>query len=158
MEVIVYLFYMMTMLIMLTKSRFVNIGVDCSYQFEPEYMSMMANYIIDHIDMDIEMEKRTNEKTRKYWVDKVRVVNVEGVELKLNIDGDSYDRFFDQKFLDSSNKKFLKPEESTDWVKEHIIGEPDKKMCDDQRHKEINTADMFTYQSIIFHTESILEM
>ena len=80
---------------MLTKSRFVNIGVDCSYQFEPEYMSMMANYIIDHIDMDIEMEKRTNEKTRKYWVDKVRVVNVEGVELKLNIDGDSYDRFFD---------------------------------------------------------------
>jgi len=95
MEVIIYIFYMLTMLVMLAKSRFVNISVDCSYQFEPEYMSMMANLIIENIDMDIEMNKRTSEKTRKYWVDKIRIVNVEGVELKIALDGDHYDRFFD---------------------------------------------------------------
>ena len=52
---------------------------------------MMANFIIDDIDMDINMEKRSNEKTRKYWVNKIRAVNCEGVELKINIDGNSYD-------------------------------------------------------------------
>jgi len=58
-------------------------------------MAMMANYIIDYIDMDIHMTKRTNDKTRKYWVNKVREVNVEGVLIKITIDGEHYDRFFD---------------------------------------------------------------
>ena len=68
------------MLIMLIKSRFTNIGNDVSYQFDPEYMAMMANYIIDNIDMDINCTKgHTPAEMKKYWVDKIRIVNIEGV-------------------------------------------------------------------------------
>ena len=68
------------------------------------------------------MTKRTHDKSRKYWVDKIRIVNVEGVELKITVDAKHYDRFFDQKVLDERNKNYLKPDEATEWVYNSIIG------------------------------------
>ena len=78
-----YLFYLLTMLLLLAKSRCMNIGVDVSYQFEPEYMSRMANLIIQNIDLDVKMVKRNGVRTRKFYVDQIRTVTVEGVEIKI---------------------------------------------------------------------------
>ena len=105
------------MLLLLLKSRCMNIAVDVSYQFEPEYLSRMANLIIDNIDMDVHMTKRdgTSEiemqkqvaKTRNHYVDKPRAVTVEGVEIKICLSGEAYDAIFDKKFLDADNKVFI---------------------------------------------------
>ena len=35
-----------------------NIGADVSYNFEPTYMSYMANTLIDHFDISIETNTR----------------------------------------------------------------------------------------------------
>ena len=72
-----------------------NIGIDVSYQFEPEYMSRMANLIIDNIDMDVNMVKREGVLTRMHYVEKIRSVIVEGVEIKFCLDGPTYDAIFD---------------------------------------------------------------
>ena len=93
-----------------------NIGVDVSYQFEPEYMSMLANSIIDKIDMDVELIKRSATKTKKMFIKKTRAVIVHGVSINMSLNDYWYDRIFDQKFLDQTNKKFLKPEEAQDFV------------------------------------------
>ena len=58
MEVLIFVFYGSTMVILLIKSRFVTVGIDSSYQFEPVYMQKMANMIAENIDLDITMAKR----------------------------------------------------------------------------------------------------
>jgi len=60
-EILVFIFYLMTFMLMLIKSRLINIGVDVSYLFEPMYMSLMVNRIIESIDMDVKMVKRNHE-------------------------------------------------------------------------------------------------
>ena len=51
---LVCLFYLMTFMLMLVKSRLMNIGVDVSYLFEPRYMALMLNRIVDSIPMDVQ--------------------------------------------------------------------------------------------------------
>ena len=55
MEFIVYSVYMLTMVILLIKSRWIKIGVDQTKQFEPTYMSMMANAIISAMKFELEV-------------------------------------------------------------------------------------------------------
>ena len=49
-ELIVAFSFIFTMVLLMMKSRFINIGIDNSYQFEPIYMSYMVNRIINHIE------------------------------------------------------------------------------------------------------------
>lgn len=44
------------------------------------------------------------------------------------------------------------------WVKKNIVGNIRKHELDDERMKETNALDMMQNSSIIYHTESILEM
>ena len=43
---------MLTMLVLMIKSRFVPVGVDNSAQFEPDYMSFLAEKIVRQIDIN----------------------------------------------------------------------------------------------------------
>ena len=52
----------------------------------------------------------------------------------------------------------ISPEKSIDWVKKNIVGNIRKHELDDERMKETNALDMMQNSSIIYHTESILEM
>jgi len=45
-EVIIDVYYPLTMIVILIKSRFMNVSADVSTAFEPMYMSYMANRII----------------------------------------------------------------------------------------------------------------
>jgi len=44
-EIFIYMFFMLTMFLLMIKSRFYSISVDNSYQFEEEYMSLLAERI-----------------------------------------------------------------------------------------------------------------
>ena len=59
-EILIFMFYLMTFMMMLIKSRIINIGVDVSYLFEPLYMSLIVNRIIESIDMDVNQTKKTH--------------------------------------------------------------------------------------------------
>ena len=47
----------------------------------------------------------------------------EGVEIKIFLTEEEYDRLFNQKFLDETNKKYVKPEEATEWINKLTLGE-----------------------------------
>ena len=49
-------------------------------------------------------------------------------------------------------------EESTDWIRRCLVGNMRKGDLDDERMNETNSLDMMQNSSIIYHTESILEM
>ena len=68
---------------LIIKSRFVNIGVDVSYQFEPTYLSYMVNKIIEHIDVDPKFKKRSMEKTKDMWIKKMNHVQVFGTIIQV---------------------------------------------------------------------------
>jgi len=43
------------------------------------------------------------------------------------------------------------------WVEKYVVGKITREELDTERVKEINSADLMQYQSIIYHSESILE-
>ena len=45
-EILVYFSYVMTLVILMLKSNFKNIGIDNTDQFEDTYMSYLANIIV----------------------------------------------------------------------------------------------------------------
>lgn len=51
-EIFVFLFYTLTMLILMAKSRFATIGMDQSGQFEPYYLQRVVNQIISNIPFE----------------------------------------------------------------------------------------------------------
>ena len=51
-ELTVFLTFMGTMIILMIKSRFTNIGFDNSLSFDPKYMSRMANFICQNFEWD----------------------------------------------------------------------------------------------------------
>jgi len=50
----------------------------------------------------------------------------------------------------------ITPDESLEWVWKNIVGNITQDDLDYQRIKEINAADMMQYNTIIYHSESVL--
>jgi hypothetical protein len=61
-------------------------------------------------------------------------------------------------FKNIGDKKKVEGEDSKQWIKENIVGNITKFELDNERMKETNALDMMQNSSIIYHTESILEM
>jgi len=56
------------------------------------------------------------------------------------------------------NRQKVKPEDAQNWIKRCVVGNIRKAELDEERLLETNAMDMFCNSSIVYHTESILEM
>lgn len=61
-------------------------------------------------------------------------------------------------FRDIRARRNVKPADAITWVKKCIVGNIRKHELDNERMRETNALDMMQNSSIIYHTESILEM
>ena len=86
----VYMQFGFTMMTLLIKSRFFNIGSDISYQFEPDYMSHMVNKIISNVDFDVKEKKRSHMETRARLIDRINYVDIGGVDLKIKLNAEAF--------------------------------------------------------------------
>ena len=73
--------FMLTMVILLIKSRWLKIGVDQTKQFEPTYMSMMANTIINRMNIHLEVDMMNldmidYEKLKKKYCEESQLVDI----------------------------------------------------------------------------------
>jgi hypothetical protein len=75
----VFVFFMLTMLFLMIKSRFIPVGIDNSYQFAKEFASLMA----EKITYEINVDKTEKEEARAFYIDKERMIEVEGIKLKI---------------------------------------------------------------------------
>jgi len=71
-----------------------NIGVDVSYQFEPVYMSYMANTLIDYFEMDLNVNQHSLEDNKKRYTKKPVDVDLFGVQIKVKLTETEYERIF----------------------------------------------------------------
>ena len=142
-EALVFGFFLVTMLFTMIKSRFMSVGMDNSNQFESTQMSFMVNKIVKNIDLDVANDEQ-------YYVGKERILMFQGVVLKIGLEKEAYDN------LKAGNP--VPQDKAIEWVKKNIVGNIRKHELDDERMKETNALDMMQNSSIIYHTESILEM
>lgn len=146
-EVWVFMFFMLTMLALMIKSRFMPVGVDNSNQFAQEYMSLMAEKITYQIDV----KSKSPKEAEDYYIDYERIIQVEGVALKVC-------------FPAADFKKLVKDgmevdvDKSIEFVNRCVVGRITKAECDDERVEETNSLDIMQNSSIIYHMESVLEM
>lgn len=144
-EISVYIFFLATLIITMAKSRFFGVGMDNSDQFEPLKMSFMIKQIIKNIDIEGQ-----GEGAETYFVGMERVVMVEGINLKVNLTKEAFD--------DIKAGKEITKEKAQDWIRDCFVGNISKADLDDERARETNQLDLIQNASILYHTESILEM
>lgn len=123
--------------------------MDNSDQFEPLKMSFMIKQIIKSISLD--NEELPNKVTpEEHYPGKERVVMVGGINLKICLTTEALENI--------KAKKEVTPEESQQWIKSNFVGNIAKADLDDERARETNQLDLIQNASILYHTESILEM
>ena len=84
-EMLVFGFFIVTMLLLLIKSRYRKIGIDNSGQFEPLYMKYLVDNVTKSVKADIYARGQVNkhDNPEDFYIDKERMVTVEGVSLKV---------------------------------------------------------------------------
>ena len=75
---------------------------------------------------------------------------VGGINLKVSLTKEALDKI--------NSKQDITKEESRDWIKSCMVGNITKADLDDERARETNQLDLIQNASILYHTESILEM
>ena len=87
-EVLVYFTFLLTMVLYIARSRCSKSGIDNSEQFEEQYMSYLANMIIQSM---VFIGKKYNRKfTAKNFIDKERSVEVESIILKIKLTAEDF--------------------------------------------------------------------
>jgi len=66
-ELMVFSIFVMTMLLLILKSRVWKVGIDHSHQFAPTYMSFLANKIARQLDFDFYEFKQSREQTKQMF-------------------------------------------------------------------------------------------
>ena len=100
MEFIVYCVFLCTLAILLVKSRFIKIGIDQSKQFEPLYMSFLANYIIEYLFLQDQLQDKTvTELKRKYCFSKRLSVDIEGASIFVCFTEKTFDYIIEKTIL-----------------------------------------------------------
>ena len=85
-----------------------------------------------------------------FYIDKERNIQTQGVQLKIFLNQEDY--------RNTMNRSKVLPSEAQDWIKRCVVGNIRKAELDEERLLETNAMDMFCNSSIVYHTESILEM
>lgn len=113
-EQIVFFSYAITMVILMIKARiFLSVSLENAFQFEPKQMLALAERIINSIDFDFPMKKRSKAKTRSKFIDREQAFEVEGVRLKIKLNEEDYDNLYEKVF---HKQPYLTEEEVTGWV------------------------------------------
>ena len=84
-EVLVFTFFLFSMVILMFKSRFMKVGIDNSAQFEPVYMRILAQKIADSIPLNIEYAEQ-------FYCGSERIIQVENVAFKICLNKQDYDK------------------------------------------------------------------
>jgi hypothetical protein len=102
-EVWVFAFFLLTLIVVLSKSRFVAVGINHEAQFSPLYLAKMADSIARHLNWDMYENKKTHEKTKKYYVNKRRELDVRSIKIKLKLNEIDYNKAFSNMVLDEAS-------------------------------------------------------
>ena len=141
MEIVIFMFFILTMIMLMAKSRFKAVGIDNTHQFEPAYMSKLVDKIINHINFDFVEKYNSKSKTKEKWVGKNTSVNVEGKDIILKLSERDYDEACKKAYF-GQTENFVGVDNATDWIYRNVYGQITKEELDNMRVKEVCALDM----------------
>ena len=136
-EVMVFIFYIVSMVILILKSRLLRVGIDQSMQFEEVYMSKLIQRIIENMDFDLLQERRSHAATKKLFTKYKNKVLVNSVNIIVKMTDEGFNQIFENLILE--NKELVPPDEAHYWVLENLVGEITKEKLENQRILEVNS-------------------
>ena len=154
-EIMVYFSYISTLVILMLKQNFKNIGIDNTDQFDDTYMSYLANMIVR--SMVFKGDKINPKFISRNYVGKRRTVEVDQVTLKVRLTLKDFD-IIKEKVDNQEKLNFVEVIDSQEWIKNNLVGSICKRDLDQQRLKESNGLDQMQNTSFIYHPESLIEM
>ena len=119
-ETLVFAYFIITMLLLLIKSRYRKIGIDNSGQFEPLYMKYLVDNITKSVKADISARAQVNkhDNPEDFYIDKERMVTVEGVSLKVCFTAEDFQTLITNQEIDVMD--------TTNWIKRNVVGKISK--------------------------------
>jgi len=123
-EVLVYFFFVFTMILFMIKSRFINMVKDPSLEFEEIKMRKMIERIIDSIEYKMPYGDL-------FYVGKERMIKNGTIFIKVNMTQEDFENI--------KNKVMV--QDPADWVTRNVVGKVTKDELDDRRNSEMNTLD-----------------
>ena len=131
-EVLVYFFFIFTMLLFMIKSRFINMVKDPSLEFEEIKMRKTVERIIQCIDYKMA-------HCELFYVGKERMIKSGTIFIKVCMTQEDFENI--------KNKVTVK--DPAEWVLRNVVGKITKDELDDTRNSEMNTLDFIQNTSII---------
>ena len=120
-EIIICIFFTFTMVLLMGKSRILRVGIDNSYQYEPLYVSKLANKLVQAINFDLDEVHKSKERTKRYYTKKQRSLRVEGVLIKVKLTPEDFDDAYLKAYY-GETENFVEPEKATAWVTRNVVG------------------------------------
>ena len=102
---------------------------------------MVANKISAYID--------TKKHKEDYYVDKERMILVQGISLKICLTQDYFDSI--------KAGEIIFQDDSQKWLQEVVVGNIQKLELDTERMVETNSLDLMQNTNVIYHPESVIE-
>ena len=96
------------------------------------------------------------DKRKEYYCSKPRIIIVDGLEVQIKMTEEDYDHAFKMMVLEQ--KKIVPPDDAVRWIEQNLHGGITKDKLDAQRFKEVNQLDMMMTTSLIYNSQSIIEM
>lgn len=155
-EIIIFVCFLLTMFILLVKSRCMKTGINQELMFNELYMSKMINRIFKKVDFDLAQKNRRFEETRKYFTSKVIKIEVNQVPVWLAITPEGFETVWKNLMLEEMY--LVPPDEAPLWMEQNILGNPVRRDLDKQRFCELSGLDIMMNTSIVYHIESIYEL
>ena len=113
----------------------------------------MVNEIISSIPFE---KSRNKKKFIKFWTNNEEFVDVMGTQIRISLTKEDCENLYEKWYL--KDLPYVTKDEALSWLKTRIVGSITKFKLDRQRNDEINDSDILMNTSIVYHTESLLEM
>lgn len=140
-EIIVHITYVSTLVILMGKSRFISVGIDNTPQFQPTYLSFLANKIIQFIPFDFHQKyNKTRRATKRQFINRKKFIELEGIRLAMTLQEKDFDKAYRQTYF--KQKNIVMPEEAEAWIFNNVYGNITPDALNDQRVHELNHMDM----------------
>lgn len=148
-EVTVFILYYFTMFLYVLKSRCRFVGIHPLSRFDPFYLSLMWNEVLNHIELDLTGIKFTKEKQLDYWTSKKRHLTIYMKPIYIKLDKQTFNKMWKRRL--QQRKDIIEPSKALRFLQKCVIGDITKEQLDESNVRIISEMDMMSNSGIIWH-------
>lgn len=108
------------MLLYVIKSRFWFVGIMTKMRFDPFFLAMMWNKILNKITIDVTEVTASKQKQLKYWTKKKRHVTIYMKTMFIHLDKKTFNRIWKKRL--QNEKEIIDRSKALTFLKNCVVG------------------------------------